>query len=63
VLPLSIRFTPPSGIGRVFRRKPTMVIVIGEPIVPTVADPRSDRLIRMELTRTRMHDQITRAAS
>ena len=63
VVPLSIRFTPPTGVGRMFRRKPTMVIVIGEPIVPTTADPRSDRHIRMELARRRLHDLITRAAS
>lgn len=60
VVPLSIRFAPPTGW---FRRKPTMVIVIGEPIVPTTTDPRSDRQIRMELTRRHMEDLITRAAS
>ena len=63
VVPLSIRFDPPTGVVRMFRRKPTMVIVIGEPIVPTVTDPRNDRRIRMELARRRMHDLITRAAS
>jgi 1,2-diacylglycerol 3-alpha-glucosyltransferase len=63
VVPLSIRFTPPTGVRRIFRRKPTMVVVIGEPIVPTMTDPRSDRRIRMELARRRMHDLITRAAS
>ncbi|HEX2356242.1 MAG TPA: glycosyltransferase [Micromonosporaceae bacterium] len=63
VVPLSIRFTPPTGVGRMFRRKPTMVIVIGEPIVPTMTDPRSDRHIRMELARRRMHDLITRVSS
>jgi len=63
VVPLSIRFTPPTGVGKLFRRKPTMVIVIGEPIVPTVTDPRSDRHIRMQLVRRRMHDLITPAAS
>ena len=63
VVPLSIRFTPPTGVGRLFRRKPTMVLVIGEPIVPTMTDPRSDRRIRMELAWRRMHDLITRAAS
>lgn len=63
VVPLSIRFTPPTGLGRLFRRRPTMVIVIGEPIVPTMADPRRDRSVRMELARRRMHDLITRAAS
>lgn len=63
VVPLSIRFVPPSGVGRVFRRKPTMVLVIGEPIVPTMTDPRSDRRIRMEIARSRMHELLTRAAS
>jgi 1-acyl-sn-glycerol-3-phosphate acyltransferase len=63
VVPLSIRFRPPTGIGRLFRRKPTMVLVIGEPIVPTMSDPQSDLRIRMELTRRRMHDLMTRAAS
>ena len=63
VVPLSIRFTPPKGLRRLVRRKPTMTIVLGEPIVPTMTDPRSDRAIRMELARTSMHDQITRQAS
>jgi 1-acyl-sn-glycerol-3-phosphate acyltransferase len=63
VVPLSIRFTPPTGVGRLFRRKPTMVIVIGEPIVPATTDPRRDRSIRMELARRRMQDLITREAS
>src|SRR5262249_25928395 len=63
VLPLSIRFPPPTGLGRLFRRKPTMVIVLGDPIVATTTDPRHDRSIRMELARRRMHDLITRAAS
>ncbi|HEX6682393.1 MAG TPA: glycosyltransferase [Candidatus Limnocylindrales bacterium] len=63
VVPLSIRFTPPTGVGRLFRRKPTMVIVLGEPIVPATTDPLSDQRIRMELARRRMHDLITRTAS
>jgi 1,2-diacylglycerol 3-alpha-glucosyltransferase len=61
VVPLSIRFTPPTGVGRVIRRKPTMVIVVGEPIVPTMSDLRSDRRIRMELARRCMHDLINHA--
>jgi 1-acyl-sn-glycerol-3-phosphate acyltransferase len=63
VVPLSIRFTPPRGFRRLIRRRPTMVIVVGEPIVPATTDPRSDRNIRMELARRSMHDLITRAAS
>jgi 1-acyl-sn-glycerol-3-phosphate acyltransferase len=63
VVPLSIRFTPPAGVGRLFRRKPTMVIVIGAPIVPTATDPRHDRRIRMELVRSRMSDVLTSEAS
>lgn len=62
VVPLSIRFTPPTGLRRIFSRKPTMVIVLGEPIVPTMTDPRSDRQIRMELARRRMAALITRAS-
>jgi 1,2-diacylglycerol 3-alpha-glucosyltransferase len=58
VVPLSIRFAPPSGLGRLFRRKPTMVIVIGEPIDPTMIDPRDDRRIRMELARRQMTELI-----
>jgi 1,2-diacylglycerol 3-alpha-glucosyltransferase len=61
VVPLSIRFTAPTG--RMLRRKPTMVIVRGEPIDPTTTDPRHDQRIRMELARRRMHDLIARAAS
>lgn len=61
VVPLSIRFAPPTGLGRVVRRKPTMVIVIGESIAPMATDPRSDRRIRRELARRRMSDLITRA--
>jgi 1-acyl-sn-glycerol-3-phosphate acyltransferase len=63
VIPLSIRFRPPTGVGRLFRRRPTMVLVLGDPIEPTTTDPRHDRRIRMELARRRMHDLITRTAS
>jgi glycosyltransferase involved in cell wall biosynthesis/1-acyl-sn-glycerol-3-phosphate acyltransferase len=63
VVPLSIRFTPPTGVRRLISRRPTMVIVVGEPIVPATTDTRSDRRIRMELARRRMHDLITRRAS
>jgi 1-acyl-sn-glycerol-3-phosphate acyltransferase len=63
VVPLSIRFTPPTGLGRIFRRKPTMVIILDDPIGPTMPDPRDDQRIRMELARRRMQDLITRAAS
>jgi len=63
VVPLSIRFSPPTGVGRLFRRKPTMVLVLGDPIEPTTTDARHDRRIRMELARRRMQDQMTRTAS
>jgi len=63
VVPLSIRFTPPSRPRRLFSRKPTMVLVIGEPIVPATTDPRSDRRIRLQLARSRMHEVITHGAS
>lgn len=60
IVPLSIRFTPPTGVGKLLRRKPTMVIVRGEPIVATTTDPHHDRRMRLDLTRSRMHDLITR---
>ncbi|MEV4619195.1 glycosyltransferase [Asanoa sp. NPDC049573] len=63
VVPLSIRFTPPTGLTRLWHRKPTMVLVIGDPIDPTTTDPRADRATRMELARRRMQEQLTRAAS
>jgi 1,2-diacylglycerol 3-alpha-glucosyltransferase len=63
VIPISIRFDPPAGLGHLFRRKPTMVVAIGSPIGPMTPDPRRDREIRMELARRRMHELITRAAS
>jgi hypothetical protein len=50
-------------VGRLFRHKPTMVLVLGDPIDPTTTDLRNDRRIRMELTRRRMHDLLNRAAS
>jgi 1-acyl-sn-glycerol-3-phosphate acyltransferase len=63
IVPMSVRFTPPTGVWRLLRRKPRMVIVIGEPVDPTTTDPRGDRRIRMEVTRRRMQDLITRATS
>jgi len=63
VAPISIRFTPPTGVWRLFRRKPTMVIVFGDPIDPVATDPRHDRRTRMELARHRMNELITRVAS
>jgi 1-acyl-sn-glycerol-3-phosphate acyltransferase len=59
VVPLSIRFKPPHGL----RRRPTMVLVYGEPIHPTMTDPRTDQRIRMEIARRRMTEQITGAAA
>ncbi|NUR71309.1 MAG: glycosyltransferase [Hamadaea sp.] len=59
VVPLSIRFTEPTGLGRLFRRKPTMVMVRGEPIAPMETDPHDDEAIRLDLARRRMTDLIT----
>lgn len=58
IVPLAIRFREPHGIGRLYRRKPTMVLVIGEPIGPMDADPRNDERIRREIARHRLADQI-----
>jgi 1,2-diacylglycerol 3-alpha-glucosyltransferase len=62
IVPLSVRFAPPTGVARLVRRKPTMVVVIGEPIDPTSTDPRRDRQNRMVLARRRMDALITPAA-
>jgi 1-acyl-sn-glycerol-3-phosphate acyltransferase len=59
IVPLSIRFAPPRGLRRMLGLRPTMVLVIGEPIAPMATDPRSDRQIRMEVARHRMHDVIS----
>ncbi|MEV4342863.1 glycosyltransferase [Actinoplanes sp. NPDC049596] len=56
VVPLSIRFTPSR-----WRRRPTMIVMSGEPIVPAAADPRRDRDARWELTRRRMTHAIVPA--
>lgn len=61
VVPVSIRFTPPSGVRRMLRRRPTMVVAVGEPIHPTTAGPRSDERIRKDLAWRRMHAQISEA--
>ncbi|NUR74422.1 MAG: glycosyltransferase [Hamadaea sp.] len=58
VVPLSIRFITPSGFGRLFRRKPTMVIARGEPIAPTETDPQSDEAIRLDLAHHHVRDAI-----
>jgi 1,2-diacylglycerol 3-alpha-glucosyltransferase len=59
VVPLSIRFTSPGRLRRLVSATPTMVIVVGDPIVPITTDPRRDRAIRMEMARRRMQDLIT----
>lgn len=63
VVPVSIRWAEPTGLSRLYRRKPTMVISVGEPIPPTMTDPGQDRYIRMELAWRQMHDMISRPTS
>lgn len=63
VVPISIAFKPPRGIHRLYRRKPTMVVHIGEPLLPAALNPQKDLLIRMELARRQMNGVISRAAS
>ncbi|GIF72549.1 hypothetical protein Asi02nite_20670 [Asanoa siamensis] len=58
VVPLSIRFVAPRGVSRLFRRRPRMELVIGDPIDPTTTDPRDDRRARLDLTRRRMREQL-----
>lgn len=61
VVPMAIRFSPPAGFGRVVRRRPTMVIAAGEPVVAATADARGERRALMELARRRMSGLITSA--
>ncbi|HLT11746.1 MAG TPA: glycosyl transferase family 1, partial [Micromonosporaceae bacterium] len=60
VVPVAIRWAEPTGLSRLYRRKPTMVVSVGEPIEPTMTDPGQDRYIRMELAWRKMNDMISR---
>ncbi len=62
VVPISISFRQPKGIHKLYRRKPVMVLHIGEPIYPAAVDPLKDLQIRMELVKRQMNDIITVAA-
>ncbi len=62
VVPISISFCPPKGLHKLCRRKPVMVLHIGEPIYPAAADPQEDLEIRMELAKMQMSSQISKAS-
>ena len=62
VIPISIAFKPPNCIQKLYRRKPTMVVHVGDPILPAAADPQTDLRIRMEQAQRQMHSVISKAA-
>ncbi len=50
-------------IQKLYRKKLTMVVHIGDPIPPVAADPQKDLRIRMELAQRQMRNVISTAAS
>jgi 1-acyl-sn-glycerol-3-phosphate acyltransferase len=61
VVPISISFRSRKGVRKLWRRKPNMVLNIGEPLHPAAADPQEDQAIRMELAQRRMNELIAKA--
>ncbi|HHW47014.1 MAG TPA: glycosyltransferase [Clostridiaceae bacterium] len=62
IVPISITFRQPKGIAKLYRRKPTMVVHFGQPILPVAADPQTDLRIRTEITQIQMNDVIANVA-
>lgn len=56
IAPMSISFKEPSGLQRLYRRKPTMVLNIGEVIYPVEADWKKDMATSQEISQKRMED-------
>lgn len=54
IVPLLIRFVPPTGLYRLIRRKPVMRLTIGKPIYPQAADIKQDMMLRREMAHTWM---------
>ncbi|NLN40827.1 MAG: glycosyltransferase [Clostridiales bacterium] len=63
IVPISITFKLPKGIAKLYRKKPTMVVHIGEPVPPVSIDLRTDLRTRTEIIQTHMNDVITNVAS
>ena len=62
LIPIAISFRPPKGIGRLFRRKPVMLVNIGEAIAASAVDEKEDAYIRMEAVRAQMNEMIKRSS-
>ena len=60
IVPMSISFKEPDGFQRLYRRKPTMVLNIGEVIYPLEADWKKDMEIRQEKSRKQMEAMLPR---
>ena len=63
IVPISITFEQPKGIAKLYRRKPTMVVHIGQPVLPVSADSKTDLRIRTEIIQRQMNDVIGNVAS
>ncbi|HHW30066.1 MAG TPA: glycosyltransferase [Clostridiaceae bacterium] len=63
IIPISITFKEPKGIAKLYRRKPTLVVNIGEPVQPISADTKTDQNIRKELIQMQMNDVIANTSS
>jgi len=63
IIPITITFKQPKGIAKLYRRKPTMMVHIGEPVPPVSADSKTDQRIRTEIIHTQMNDVIEKVAS
>jgi glycosyltransferase involved in cell wall biosynthesis len=61
IVPLTICFVPPTGIYRLFRRKPVMRLVIGKPIYPLAANIKQDMKLRRDIARDWMQDMVSRS--
>jgi len=61
IVPISITFKQPKGIAKLYRRKPTMVVHVGQPVLPTSADSQTDLHTRKEIIRMQMNDVISKS--
>ncbi len=63
IIPITIAFKQPKGIAKLYRRKPTMVVHVGEPVQPVSIDVRTDQRIRTRIIHTQMNDILKKVAS
>ncbi|MGI6537318.1 MAG: glycosyltransferase [Caldicoprobacterales bacterium] len=63
IIPISIAFRQPKGISKLYRKKPTMIVHVGQPVLPIDADPKTDLRIRTEIIHTHMNKVLAKAAS